>query len=790
MVKSIRTMIKFYATILFISILSVHAQLNMTEIGYLDIPDEHSTIANDIWGYTAEDGTEYALVGTETGLSIVDISDPTAPTEVFWEDGLHSVWRDVKVYEDYAYVTTEAIQGMMIVDLTGLPEETDLPVTIYTGPEDANWQSAHNLYQTDGYVYIFGANRGAGGVIILDVHTDPLNPIEVGVFDEWYVHDGYVRNDTGYFGHIYDGIFSIVDLTDKTSPILLGSSSTPSIFTHNIWVSDDGNFAYTTDEVSDGFIGSFDISDPSDIKFLDKIQSSPGNNIVPHNSHVKGNYLYTSYYADGVVIHDISNPDNMVEVGNFDTSPWDTPDFKGCWGVYPYFESGNIIASDRQEGLFVLGFDEQLGSYLEGNVTELGTGFSLNNVEVTIEGSASTDYSNVIGDYATGIAEEGVLEVTYFKPSYHPQTFPITFVEGEVAEQDVVLEKLPEFSLRVRVRDAETMSNIEDAWVLLEHTYTEIEDQTGVTGILDADLYYEDNYQLTVGLWGYETICIIDTLITAETEEIEIYLDKGYYDDFTFDFNWTPSGWAAQGGWEREIPVGVTGPEGDIENPFYDASFDCGSKAYITGNGTDVSNEDQIDEGTVFLMSPTFDLTEYSDPHINFSLWYYNAGGETPANDTLEIHLLNGMGSVILVDKIYNDNITMSSWTGFSIDANAHLPITSTMRLRIKISDDFDSNHITEAGIDAFSITDYSIAATSNFEKDEITLYPNPFNSHLTLSGVTNGTLAIYDLSGRFVTSMKATANINTANLEKGTYLFVLSNSEGIPVKTFRQVKL
>ncbi|NOQ72349.1 MAG: choice-of-anchor B family protein [Crocinitomix sp.] len=783
-------MIKSYLTILSIIAISAYGQLNITEIGYLDIPDEHSTICNDIWGYTDEVGNEYALIGTETGLSVVDVTEPTTPTEVFWTDGLYSVWRDVKVYEDYAYVTTEAEQGLMIVDLSGLPGDTDLPVTLYTGPEDASWQSAHNLFQADGYIYIFGANRGAGGVIILDVHTDPLNPIEVGVFDDWYVHDGFVRDDIAYFGHIYEGIFSIVDLTDKTSPVLLGSSSTPSIFTHNVWVSEDGNSAYTTDEVSNGFIGSFDVSDPTNIKYLDKIQSSPGNDIVPHNAHVKGNYLYTSYYTDGLVIHDVTHPDNMVEVGNFDTSPFGTPDTKGCWGVYPFFESGNIIASDRQKGLFVLGFDAQQGAYLKGNITELGTGFNLNDVEVTIEGTETTDYSNVIGDYATGTVDEGVLEVTYFKTSYQPQTIPITFEQGEMVVQDVVLEKLPEFDLRIRVRDAETMSNIPDAWVLLEHTYTEVEEQTGITGILTTDLYYEDNYQLTIGKWGYETICIIDTLITADTEEIEIYLEEGYFDDFTFDFEWMPSGWAAVGNWEREIPIGVTGPEGDIENPYTDVPFDCGDKAYLTGNGSIVSNTDQIDNGSVFLMSPTFDLTDYDNPHVNFSLWYYNTGGETAPNDTLEIHLLNGTGSVVLVDKVYNENITMSTWTGFSIDINEHLPITATMRLRIKIGDELDSDHITEAGVDAFSITDYSIAATSNLETEEIALYPNPFNDNLTLNGVVDGNLAIYDISGRYITSVLAKTTINTAFLDKGTYLFVLSDSEGNPIKTFRQVKL
>ena len=214
-------------------------QLNMIELGALDIPTLHSTGLNDIWGYVDEEGNEYALVGAMDGVSIVNVTDPSAPEEVFWTPGLNSIWRYLKTYGDYAYITTEALQGLMIIDMSGLPGDTDLPVAIYDGPDASPWLSAHNLYEADGYVYIFGAGRGNGGVIILDVMTDPMNPIEVGVFDDWYAHDGFIRNDTGYFAHIYEGFFSIVYLSDKTSPTLLGTAITPTNFAHNIWASED-----------------------------------------------------------------------------------------------------------------------------------------------------------------------------------------------------------------------------------------------------------------------------------------------------------------------------------------------------------------------------------------------------------------------------------------------------------------------------------------------------------------------------------------------------------------------
>src|SRR5690606_31480732 len=158
--------------------------------------------------------------------------------------------------------------------------------------------------------------------------------------------------------------------------------STPSNFTHNIWLSANGDYAFTTDEVSGGYIGAYDVSDPGNIQYLDQIQSSPGMGIVPHNTHVLGNYLFTSYYTDGVTVHDATYTHNLVEVGHYDTSPLNTPNTSGCWGVYPFFTSGNIVASDREEGLFIIQSAHHQGAYLEGQVTEFGSGNQLNNVQI------------------------------------------------------------------------------------------------------------------------------------------------------------------------------------------------------------------------------------------------------------------------------------------------------------------------------------------------------------------------------------------------------------------------
>ena len=62
---------------------------------------------NDIWGWVDSSGNEYAIVGMNNGTSIIDLSDPLSPQEVLFVPGMNSIWRDIKTYGHYAYVTTD-----------------------------------------------------------------------------------------------------------------------------------------------------------------------------------------------------------------------------------------------------------------------------------------------------------------------------------------------------------------------------------------------------------------------------------------------------------------------------------------------------------------------------------------------------------------------------------------------------------------------------------------------------------------------------------------------------------
>lgn len=421
------------------------------------LPFAGQTCAN-ICGYAAN-GKEYALVGNQQGTGIVDVTDPVHPFLIKQVTAINNLWREIKVYQHYAYITTEgAGQGLQIIDLANLSLPTpDVVVKSFTGP-DGNLVSINKIHSlhidvAKGYLYAFGGNSTVNengtnipvsGAIVLDIKTDPWNPHYVGKYSLNYIHDGFVINDILYGAHVSVGYFSIIDFTNKSAPMVVNTQTTPTAYTHNTWLSDDGKTIFTTDENAGSYIGAYDISNPLNIKLLDKIRSPSGVNAIVHNTHVLNDYLVTSWYTEGVTIVDAHRPQNLVQVGQYDTYNGTIADFRGAWGVYPYLPSGNLIVSNYTsgDGLFVLTPQYVRACYLEGRVTDQATGLALSGVTVKIN---STDMdkqanSNNLGNYYTGQVTAGTFSVTYSKTGYMTKTVTGTVLtNGVVTTQNVEL---------------------------------------------------------------------------------------------------------------------------------------------------------------------------------------------------------------------------------------------------------------------------------------------------------------------------------------------------------------
>ncbi|MFQ5448422.1 MAG: LVIVD repeat-containing protein, partial [Saprospiraceae bacterium] len=278
---------------------------------------QYSQNLSDVWGYVAPDSTEYALVGVRNGVSIINLTDPANPVESDFVPGPNSTWRDIKTWGDHAYVTNETSGGLLVIDLSPLPDSVNYHYWAPNLPGLGTLSSCHNLWIDEfGYIYLTGCNINGGGLVFIDAATDPENPSYAGKGATQYSHDVFVRNNIAYSSEINIGVFAAYDVSDKGNPVLLATQQTPASTTHNAWLSDDDNILFTTDETGSAPVSSYDVSDLNNIVELDQFVplETLGEGVIPHNVHVWNDWLIISYYTDGCIIVDAQNPDNLIEV--------------------------------------------------------------------------------------------------------------------------------------------------------------------------------------------------------------------------------------------------------------------------------------------------------------------------------------------------------------------------------------------------------------------------------------------------------------------------------------------
>ncbi len=751
--------------------------------GTLDYPGQ--TLAN-ICGY-AQGGREYALVGASQGLSIVDVTNPDSPVEIVQIPGPNNLWREIKVYRHYAYVTTEGGGGVQIVDLSKLPSP-DLDYRAYTGTGEIEGQlgAIHALHidERKGFLYTYGGNFSS--VRVHDLNADPYYPIYVGKFDQLgYIHDGYVDNDTMYACHIYAGVMSVVNMRDKANPVLLGTVETPSRFTHNSWMLSDRKTVLTTDERVPSFLTAYDVSDPTNIRELDRFSTNDGFGSIGHNTHIVNDYAVTSWYTDGVIIVDAHKPDNLVLVGQYDTWPDTGPTFDGCWGVYPFLPSGNLIATNILSTgtnsppgrLFVLTPTYQRACYLEGRIWDGCNNQPLSGAEIKIHSPviAPTKISRADGSFKSGQPTPGTFTVTVSKPGYQTATVEVAFEPGKVSFLELTLNPLSAVDLQGRVTDKISGAPLANKRVVLRSATETYEVQTNADGQFDLRCVMSGTYR--VGTWGYRNA----TVAVEANGSLAIALEPGYYDDFELDLGWTTAATASSGLWERGVPVG-TFFQNTLSNPGTDVDFDAGEECYVTGNGGGGAGNDDVDNGSVTLSSPPMRLGNYQSAVMKYFFWFFNRGGNSTPNDRLEVRLSNGVQTAL----IRTDTVSMSSWrSSGEIRLENYLALTDEMRVHF-IAYDSDPGHLVEAAIDAFEVIPGTISVDEVSESISWQIWPNPSASAFQMRYSSPRPalwVEVSDMLGRLIEKYRLQGDTGELTLGQhlpaGTYLARLHMADG-----------
>ena len=199
-----------------------------------------------------------------------------------------------------------------------------------------------------------------------------------------------------------------------------------------------------------------------------------------------------------------------------------------------------------------------------------------------------------------------------------------------------------------------------------------------------------------------------------------------------------PSSWVAgsadddatAGIWERAIPNPTYDDNGEIIQPDFDHT-ENGQFCFITGNSVSQNDSefgfDDVDGGKTTLVSPQFDLSDYSTAAISYWRWYSNseAAGANPGNDVRSVDgSTEGGNSWINLELTSQDS---NEWTKHQFILNDEtISLTNQMKFRFIAEDVFNEGDngsggsIIEAALDDFQILVFNdnLAGDVNYDGD------------------------------------------------------------------------
>jgi choice-of-anchor B domain-containing protein len=701
--------------------------------------------ASGMWGFT-QHGIDYAVIGTINRTKVFSVADPTKPVLVYDIPASNSIWREARYHKKHIYVTNDrGTDGVIIIDMTDVNniKHKQFHPKITLAPDvDKEINTCHAInMDPKGLLSLTGCNVGTRGVLMYDVETDPWNPIYLGATNLVYAHDTYNDGDTMFVSEITSGRLGIYNIKDKANPVLINTQTTSKAFTHNAWTSVDKKYIFTTDEREGSWVDAYDITDLNNLKLVDRYQIDNALRTIPHNTYNNNDYLITSWYTEGIRVIDVHKPDNMIEVAGYST--WEEPGschagFFGCWGVYPFAQNNMVFGSDMQYGLYVVKVDYVRACYLEGKITDAAGNPIVNARIQIVADQLNGDNTNGIGEFKTGLAASGTYDVLISHPDFAAKKVSVVLDHGVVTMLNTTLLKEAPASIKINVKGSGNQSQV--ANVLLKNDFDSFSFETDNNGSLNLSNFKSGTYDIFISSWGLVSTVVKGYVIApGSSKTVDYVLSTGYTDNFETESDWTAESTVSGGGWYRGKPSKTTHINGVTAAPGTD-SDDNGDLAYVTGSITTAGAAcDDVDNGKTIISSPIMDLTKISRPTLSFDAWFYNAGGNSPINDTLKITLVDkATGGSLLLETVYG---VTNGWVKFKnidlenifslIDINFGL--SKEMQIVVSTEDRNESGHILEAGFDNFSL----VSGTSSSNQTSIyglEIKPVPASDYIQIS--------------------------------------------------------
>lgn len=326
--------------------------------------------------------------GNNTGVHILEVSDPSNPVEIN-RLPIGDI-RDVEVQWQYynddwhliGYFSSDIGNGLHIWEVTdpwnpvALARITSAQGgtnTVHTLSIEGDW-----LFEADSRtatVRVFDVSNPASPRFVRNI-VSPIGDSVHEVTSQW----GRLYT-AGIWGQSSAEIWDTSRLGEPGAPVTyLGRIAGPALgaMAHTTWPTDDGNFIAVAREAAGGDLSFWDISNPATPQLAWRIGRPIAEAGSVHQVMIRGHLMFVSWYQAGIFVYDISDPYNPLEVGSYDTYPGGgcAGCYAGAWGIWGYWQEwdNRIYAFDMQSGVFIF---------------TLNPGGSPGQVPATFEGSSA-----------------------------------------------------------------------------------------------------------------------------------------------------------------------------------------------------------------------------------------------------------------------------------------------------------------------------------------------------------------------------------------------------------------
>lgn len=384
------------------------APFNVSLVGTFDQANNYA----DIWG--DGDFAYLARFGVNE-INIINIADPTSPQlAATYDTGVGGASaQDVKVDNGLMFVSLEGVNpGAQIVDVrnpTSPVKLTDVTVRA----------AVHNTFFYEGWLYLVDSQQNEVDIVDLRNYDPDNAPLVISTatyalvnVGNQFVHDITVQ-DGRMYASAWDSI-QVYDVSDlaNSAPTVIGSAQGNAV--HAAWPTSDNRFLVVSEERAGGGLTLYELDDDGtsvSLTLRDALTLAGDRAFSTHNPVVDGNTVYVSWYEAGVQVLEIDPVTATWDVvASYDTSALTGNNgfFDGNWGVYPFLGTDRVLASDVQNGLFVLDVDPNLLSFsypvgqpatvMPGSTTPL-------RVEVSEVGSLLDPATIVLQVFIDGVAQ-------------------------------------------------------------------------------------------------------------------------------------------------------------------------------------------------------------------------------------------------------------------------------------------------------------------------------------------------------------------------------------------------